>query len=543
MITTACARDGSFASGGLRLAHLDGEIAVGKESDIVLDAVGTFERRWKLQLIHLGITTDADDSLDAGSEPQCVTEGAAPEKQRVGSANLSEWSGKKPEGNEIGRATSSCNVDGPRIPLVSFAFHTPASAAQSVYDKKSEKPASEVPKSSEAKSKESKQTKVGALNQDPGKRDEQTTAAAAPVPVPLSESVPSIATPRQQDSKLLQGRRDPPVRCPRVEQADKIDVVLQAGDSLQMGSKTAEVAPETLRFENKAEAKKSATMITDHFVTPTSKTDGIGIAASGRPESGIRRDNSGALTESDFATANSPSMLKSVSAPSISPRHSLSSKSDTRTHPQEGRAATTGTAAIAAETVNRGTLPGQTGDRTSPEFREHVSLSPSGIPERSSAAPDLSMNHPERQWVHVGPRLAEAGFHDDALGWVSVRAARDSSGIHAVLVPPSADAERALSGHLNGLNAYLGNNQIPVSAVTLSTFENGRQGSSFGADAQQQNGRDGCDERNGRPRRDALSVEPASTANGSKSQADAERYELQWARSGNSSKTHISLVA
>ena len=114
-----------------------------------------------------------------------------------------------------------------------------------------------------------------------------------------------------------------------------------------------------------------------------------------------------------------------------------------------------------------------------------------------------------------------------------------------MLVPPSAEAERTLSGHMNGLNTYLGNNQIPISAVTLSTFENARQGTSFGADPQQHNGRDGCDERNGRSQRDAIQLDRGSTAVGSGSQTDAERYESIWNRSGymSSAKTRISLVA
>jgi hypothetical protein len=51
-------------------------------------------------------------------------------------------------------------------------------------------------------------------------------------------------------------------------------------------------------------------------------------------------------------------------------------------------------------------------------------------------------------WIHAGTQRAEAGYLDSALGWVGVRADLSGGGVHAQLVPGSADAAQALDGHL-----------------------------------------------------------------------------------------------
>jgi hypothetical protein len=71
-------------------------------------------------------------------------------------------------------------------------------------------------------------------------------------------------------------------------------------------------------------------------------------------------------------------------------------------------------------------------------------------------------------WIHAGSQRAEAGFQDPALGWVSVRAGLSGGGIHAALVPDSADAAQALGGHMAGLNAYLAEHHTPVETLTLA---------------------------------------------------------------------------
>ena len=74
-------------------------------------------------------------------------------------------------------------------------------------------------------------------------------------------------------------------------------------------------------------------------------------------------------------------------------------------------------------------------------------------------------------WTHAGARQAEAGFQDPALGWVGVRAQVDTAGIHASLIPGSAEAAQTLSGHLMGLNDYLEHREAPVHTVTVAAPE------------------------------------------------------------------------
>ena len=79
-------------------------------------------------------------------------------------------------------------------------------------------------------------------------------------------------------------------------------------------------------------------------------------------------------------------------------------------------------------------------------------------------------------WIHAGTQKAEAGYQDPALGWVGVRADLSGGGVHAQLVPGSADAAQALGGHLEGLNAYLAEHHTPVDTLTLSAPEGGWSG-------------------------------------------------------------------
>jgi hypothetical protein len=91
-------------------------------------------------------------------------------------------------------------------------------------------------------------------------------------------------------------------------------------------------------------------------------------------------------------------------------------------------------------------------------------------------------------WTLAGAHRAEAGFQDPALGWVGVRADLGVGGIHASLVPGSADAAQALGSHLAGLNSYLAEQHTPVETLTLAapggrwTGPDGNQGTSQGMD-------------------------------------------------------------
>ena len=82
-------------------------------------------------------------------------------------------------------------------------------------------------------------------------------------------------------------------------------------------------------------------------------------------------------------------------------------------------------------------------------------------------------------WIHAGARAAEAGYQDPALGWVGVRAQLDINGVHASLVPNSADAAQALGGHLAGLNAYLTEHHTLVETLSMSAPESRSNGQGF----------------------------------------------------------------
>jgi len=90
---------------------------------------------------------------------------------------------------------------------------------------------------------------------------------------------------------------------------------------------------------------------------------------------------------------------------------------------------------------------------------------------------DAGMTSGLHTWVHAGTQRAEAGFQDPDLGWIGVRADTSGGGIHAALIPGSADASQALGGHLAGLNAYLADHHTPVDTLTLAEFDSRSSGS------------------------------------------------------------------
>lgn len=85
------------------------------------------------------------------------------------------------------------------------------------------------------------------------------------------------------------------------------------------------------------------------------------------------------------------------------------------------------------------------------------------------AALDAEVAQGTPNWIHAGAQQAEAGFQDPALGWVGVRADLNAGGIHAAIVPGSAEAAESLSGHLAGLSAHLATQQIPVESLRMAT--------------------------------------------------------------------------
>jgi len=91
-------------------------------------------------------------------------------------------------------------------------------------------------------------------------------------------------------------------------------------------------------------------------------------------------------------------------------------------------------------------------------------------------------------WIHAGAQRAEAGFQDPSLGWVGVRAELGGGGVHAALVPGSADAAQTLGGHLAGLNSYLDEHHTPVATLTMAASADRGSDSGVGQGTEQQAG-------------------------------------------------------
>jgi hypothetical protein len=94
----------------------------------------------------------------------------------------------------------------------------------------------------------------------------------------------------------------------------------------------------------------------------------------------------------------------------------------------------------------------------------------SAAPARDTfAALDAGTSPGTPAWTHAGSQHAEAGFRDPALGWVGVRADLNAGGVHATLLPSSAEAAQALNGHLAGLSTHLVEQQSPVASLTMAS--------------------------------------------------------------------------
>jgi hypothetical protein len=147
-------------------------------------------------------------------------------------------------------------------------------------------------------------------------------------------------------------------------------------------------------------------------------------------------------------------------------------------------------------------------------------------------------------WIHAGAQRAEAGFQDPALGWVGVRADLGAGGVHASLVPGSADAAQALGGHLAGLNSYLAEHHTPIETLTLAAPEGrwagsaGDQGASQGMNqGQGQNAEQGAFAEPPSPTPPELAAAASSEAS---AQTRSQELAVPTPRSGG---IHISVMA
>ncbi len=80
-------------------------------------------------------------------------------------------------------------------------------------------------------------------------------------------------------------------------------------------------------------------------------------------------------------------------------------------------------------------------------------------------------NRTALNWVHAGTRHAEAGFEDPTLGWIGVRADQSGGGVHATLVPTTAEGAQALGSQMDGLNAHLTESHTALASLSLGSTE------------------------------------------------------------------------
>ena len=105
-----------------------------------------------------------------------------------------------------------------------------------------------------------------------------------------------------------------------------------------------------------------------------------------------------------------------------------------------------------------------------PDHQQVATVHPDAASVRDAFSVLDSGNSPGTPaWTRAGSQHVEAGFRDPALGWVGVRADLNGDGIHATLVPSSAEAAQALNGHLAGLSTHLVEQQSPVASLTMAS--------------------------------------------------------------------------
>jgi hypothetical protein len=159
------------------------------------------------------------------------------------------------------------------------------------------------------------------------------------------------------------------------------------------------------------------------------------------------------------------------------------------------------------------------------------------------AALDAGSSPGTPAWTQGGSQHAEAGFRDPTLGWVSVRADLDAGGIHATLVPSSAEAAQALNGHLAGLSTHLVEQQSPVASLTMASPS--QSGVENGMGQRMQQGAEGNPQGNAHEDAQAGSLQnasPASTTSVLNAPAQAG-IRASFAQPGDLRGTHISVMA
>lgn len=93
---------------------------------------------------------------------------------------------------------------------------------------------------------------------------------------------------------------------------------------------------------------------------------------------------------------------------------------------------------------------------------------PNSAASNAHATLDAKSAEVPARWTSSDPRSVAAGFQDPELGWVSVRAHTDASGLHATVIPSSQEAGQVLAGHMAGLAAHLSDRVATIDTLTIA---------------------------------------------------------------------------
>ncbi len=135
-----------------------------------------------------------------------------------------------------------------------------------------------------------------------------------------------------------------------------------------------------------------------------------------------------------------------------------------------GRPAYTGSHEIVMATANHGTTTISTVMPAPAELARSVSSSAQQIqaPFHASLAGGTGPLHDRTGELQMRPNQLEVGFHDAALGWLSVRTSlAETGGVHASLSGSSHSANGALGEMLPGLERYLRQHSVDLASVSL----------------------------------------------------------------------------
>lgn len=316
----------------------------------------------------------------------------------------------------------------------------------------------------------------------PGDPSQTGTALRLPTPAHTSMELPAAA----QSSLGVQG---------------------QAGSSIPVAlSSTVAFMPGQISTSVSAVSYAAAAKSSPASLSSFESSEGIGAtsnsvsAGTGGPvaSSGVQAISSSAV----ITTPDSPAQSSSHS--DTGPRHQ--SASEQASH--SGSEIRPGVQNVPMQTAGHAVAPSNAHSAQDSAAGTRGMLNPGGaIPSNPISAPPLAAapraesreafatldGEPASTpatWVHVGSSRAEAGFQDPNLGWVSVRADQADGGIHATLVPGSAEAASALGSHLDGLNAYLADRHSAVQSVTVETPDARQFSGSAESGGQQGRGQD-----------------------------------------------------